>query len=245
MNETNNTKCELIGNMLTSIGERPEKDITPKKIVGIYGLRNKITGKWYVGQSIDIFRRWKDYDNMRCKRQPKIYSALNKYGIENFEKIIVEECQNVSWILDYREMYWIQLYDGIKNGYNLKEGGMGSRHSEETKKVLSKIQKGIKKGPYSEERCKNISKGKKGKKFSEEHKQKLKDAWKHRSPPTEETRNKISIAGKNKKMSESAKEKIRQWNTGKKRSEEAKRSMSEARKRLLNERRNLGKVSIV
>ena len=36
---------------------------------GIYGLRCKSTGKWYIGRSVDIIRRWRDYEALRCKGQ--------------------------------------------------------------------------------------------------------------------------------------------------------------------------------
>jgi predicted GIY-YIG superfamily endonuclease len=29
-----------------------------EKISGVYGLHNKINNKWYIGVSIDIFKRW-------------------------------------------------------------------------------------------------------------------------------------------------------------------------------------------
>ncbi len=98
-----------------------------EKRVGIYGLRNTINGKWYVGQSVNVHKRWTEYSNYLCPRQPKLFNALKKYGYDTFEKILLEECDNVDWILDYREMYWIRYLGSFIHGYNCTEGGGGMR----------------------------------------------------------------------------------------------------------------------
>lgn len=105
-------------------------------VTGIYGLRNKTNGKWYVGQSVDIIDRWKGYKGLKCKNQRKLQYALKKYGYESFEKTVIEECDNVDWILDYREMYWIRRLDSVKSGYNLTYGGRGGERSAEARQKL-------------------------------------------------------------------------------------------------------------
>lgn len=111
-------------------------------VTGIYGLRNKTNGKWYVGQSLDICKRWKSYRALKCKSQPKIYAALKKYGYESFEKVVIEECESVDWVLDYREMYWIRRFNSVANGYNVSHGGSTNTNrglipSDSTKSILS------------------------------------------------------------------------------------------------------------
>lgn len=118
-----------------------------EKICGIYGLFCRPTGKWYVGQSIDIHSRWtKSYKNLKCSAQKKLYYALRKYGYDVFDKVVIESCEAVDWILDYREMYWIRHHDSAKNGYNISFGGTsgtfaGLKHSPETRARMSKMQK--------------------------------------------------------------------------------------------------------
>lgn len=103
--------------------------------IGIYGLRNKLNNKWYVGQSLDIDARWREYRLLRCKSQPKLYGALLKYGYEGFEPQLLEECDIAS--LPNREEHWVKEKDSVKNGYNCKSGGYnGGKHSEETKQKL-------------------------------------------------------------------------------------------------------------
>ena len=110
------------------INEIETKSVNPE-CCGIYGLMCKSTGKWYVGRSVDIYRRWRDYEALRCKGQAKIYNALSKYTYGGFDKIILETCEAVDWILAYREMYWIRLFSTKDSGYNLTDGGLCGRTS--------------------------------------------------------------------------------------------------------------------
>lgn len=151
---------EIANTGWNTIGETPSKneknhlpDTTPKKIVGIYGLRNRVNGKWYIGQSVDIVDRWKGYGKHDCKKQRKLYNALLKYGYDNFERVVIEECEEVSWVMDYREMYWIRCMRTVELGYNCTDGGSGGRKSKETRERMSAWQVGKK---HSEETKRRI-----------------------------------------------------------------------------------------
>ena len=100
---------------------------------GIYGLQNKLKPeKWYVGASKDIFTRWRDYRKKWCKKQPKLYHALKKYGYENFEKVILEECSTEN--LKDRENYWTKNKNAVENGYNCGYINYGEISEEKLKK---------------------------------------------------------------------------------------------------------------
>lgn len=97
----------------------------PNAKIGIYKIENKINGKIYIGQSVDIKKRWS-----RHKRSAKneleekypIHYAILKYGLDNFSFDVVEEC-DVS-VIDERELYYISFYDSmIPKGYNCDSGG--------------------------------------------------------------------------------------------------------------------------
>lgn len=165
MNEPTDGKWKHIGETSMNTEEKRESDITRKKTVGIYGLRNKINGKWYVGQSVDVEQRWIKYKNCDCKKQRRLYNAILKYGYDNFEKTIIEECDENPWIMDYREMYWIRNMQTIENGYNCTEGGSGGRKSKETREKMSAWQIGKK---HSEETKRKIGLKSIGRKFTDE-----------------------------------------------------------------------------
>ena len=94
-------------------------------ITGIYKIKNNINQKEYVGKSIDIEGRWKSHISLaeNGSRYP-IHCALRKYGIENFEFSILEECE-ISELND-KEMEWISKLNTYKNGYNCTRGGEGN-----------------------------------------------------------------------------------------------------------------------
>ena len=93
---------------------------------GIYKITNKINGNAYVGLSINIEKRWKSHiersQNEHDKEYDKVlYHAFRKYGIDNFQFEILEECKPEE--LKDKEIYWIQYYDTFKHGYNATPGG--------------------------------------------------------------------------------------------------------------------------
>ena len=115
-------------------------------MVGIYLITNKVNGKVYVGQSVDIHRRW--IEHLRSGQPDKypnkherdantpLHKAMAKYGVENFQIEILEECSKEQ--LDERERFWIQNKHSFidEEGYNLSLGGQdhvgakGEHHSQ-------------------------------------------------------------------------------------------------------------------
>ena len=95
-----------------------------EKVCGIYCIENIINHKKYIGQSADIYSRWKSHQKQaRSGDKSYIHNAMRKYGASSFEYSIVEECLKED--LNERETYWIQFYDTRMNGYNLTMGGEG------------------------------------------------------------------------------------------------------------------------
>ena len=97
---------------------------------GIYLIKNLINNKCYVGQSIKLRKRLFVHNkNIRNNADYPIYKAINKYGIDNFEYIVLEqiidklELQELKSKLDNLEKYYIEKYDSYKNGYNQTIGG--------------------------------------------------------------------------------------------------------------------------
>ena len=90
----------------------------------IYVHINKINGLKYVGQtSLQPEERWGKNGIGYSKQY--FYNAIQKYGWDNFDHIILE--RNLSSDeADKREQFWISYYNSIKpNGYNISLGGQG------------------------------------------------------------------------------------------------------------------------
>lgn len=81
---------------------------------GIYKIVNP-TGKIYVGQSIDIEHRWRQYRHSlsHTKGQPALYRSFLKYGTESHIFEIVETCEVP--LLNERERHWQDHYDVLNS----------------------------------------------------------------------------------------------------------------------------------
>lgn len=82
-------------------------------MTGIYKITNLTTGQSYVGQTIDIERRFAEYRCPKRSHNPKLNADFEKYGIENFEFSILEVCEKAS--LDEREQFYIKKLDPYYN----------------------------------------------------------------------------------------------------------------------------------
>lgn len=173
-------------------------------MTGIYKITSP-SGKNYIGQSINIEKRFKQYFFLNCKQQYKIYNSLKKYGVENHIFQVIEEC-NIE-LLNERERYWQDFYNVIKNGLNLKLTKTTDKNgffSSEIKNKISLANKGKTRTEEQIKKMSELSKGRtpynKGLKMSEEQKNKLSKihSGKKRKPLTLETKNKISFSQKNK-----------------------------------------------
>lgn len=150
------------------------------KKIGIYKITSP-TGKIYIGQSIDIKRRFLDYKGLKCINQRRLYNSFIKYGIDNHFFEIVKECSTDK--LNFFERQIQEEYKCIdKNGLNCSytktndlSGKMsecskikmsisqtGKKLTEETKSKMSVSKKGVKKPLRSENHKLNISKSKIG-----------------------------------------------------------------------------------
>lgn len=114
-------------------------------IIGIYKITSP-SGKVYIGQSINIFKRFKQYIRFDCKKQIQLYNSLKKYGWENHISEIIETCFIEH--LDEREVFhkqqFINKFEWSNALFCQLIDGRGGCRSEETKQKISKSQKGNK-----------------------------------------------------------------------------------------------------
>ena len=90
----------------------------------IYKIINKINSKWYIGKTNGQDPNYKGSGKL-------LKQAYKKYGIENFEKVILETCSTEEE-LNLREAHWISSTNAIVDpmSYNLVEGGTGGDRSK-------------------------------------------------------------------------------------------------------------------
>lgn len=178
------------------------------------------SGKRYVGITKQVVKkRWKQ----GYKHNPYFTNAINKYGWDNFEHIVIasglskEDACNmeISLISKYKS-------DQHDFGYNESSGGensgTGVKHivSDETRRKMSEAHLGQ-------------TSGMKGKHHTEESKEKNRQA--HLGKITsDETKQKLSMSNRGRTLSEEARHKVSEGLRGRKLSEEHKQKLSAAKK---------------
>lgn len=206
----------------------------------IYLTTNLINGKRYIGRHKKEF-----FDPYYKGSGTLLTEAFKKYGINNFNTELIEEC-NSEEELNEREIYWIDHYNAAYRDdfYNIALGGVKCRFTAETRMKMSLKKKG--KHPWNygkkktEEECKKLSESLKGRKSWAKGLTKETDerVAKWATPHSEETKKKISEAKKGqpsplkgRNLSQEHKDKIRKNRKGIKLTEEQKRKCSEAHKK--------------
>jgi group I intron endonuclease len=166
-------------------------------MVGVYKITNPI-GKIYIGQSIDIKKRFNAYKKLRCKNQPKIYNSFVKYGVENHIFEILEELDVQS--LNKRERFWQKEFDVLNNGLNCKLTNENNFNGSFCKETKEKMSNSAKVKVFTKEHRLNMSinrignkNGMFGKKQSEETKAKIRIAKQNMS---DQSRLNYSISAK-------------------------------------------------
>lgn len=145
---------------------------------GIYCITNKLNGKKYIGQSVNIENRFKQHISGHDTNS-HIDNSMRKHGLDNFNLEILLECDESQ--LDAEEIKFINLYATYMNGYNLTRGGdlkgygnpmknpilakkngearKGYRHSEDTKERLSTMTNSTGYFRVSKEKSKKVKRG--------------------------------------------------------------------------------------
>lgn len=106
---------------------------------GIYMITNKLTNDIYIGQSIDISNRFKNYFNLsyiKSKDSLRISRALLKYGYSNFSVTILEYCDKSELLI--REQYYFDKLNPQYNILKIEGTSLNSKQKEETKAKISK-----------------------------------------------------------------------------------------------------------
>lgn len=124
---------------------------------GIYKIVNKLNGKIYIGSAVNLSNRKSSHFSKLRKNKHfnnHLQNSFNKYGKDNFEFIILEEC-NVENLIE-REQYYI---DNFKPQYNkriIAESNIGCKRTKKQIEASRQFMKNLKR---DKEWNSNISKG--------------------------------------------------------------------------------------
>lgn len=101
-----------------------------KRKCGIYGIHNLITGKWYVGKSVDISRRkFTHFLDLHHRRHSNklLQDDYDQHGKKSFEFMVLENTSIDVVELAAKETFWISAKGAMQpGGYNLFPGCMPS-----------------------------------------------------------------------------------------------------------------------
>lgn len=167
---------------------------------GVYIILCTASGRYYVGSSVDIERRWNAHRaglRRRGHHSEKLQRAWDKYGEWEFSLKIVARTQRSDRLASI-EQRWIDRLDSFRRGYNVAPIAGGS--------VL-----GIKFGPPSAEKRRKLAAAQTGRRYSDESRAKMAAAklGKGRGPPSDVTRLRMSLAQKGRIVSDKTRRLIR------------------------------------
>ena len=152
----------------------------------IYGIKNTVSGKMYVGKTTNVKRRFTRHKTLLKNNKhwnQHLQRSYNKNGINCFEYVILEMCEERE--LAETEQKWIDAYKPnifnqelfVADKKNNKNSFYGKKHTVETKEKMSQAKKGLYEG------CKNPNYGKI---WSNEKRQKMCGSKNHQSKLNEE-----------------------------------------------------------
>lgn len=134
----------------------------------VYMHRNRINGKVYIGQTNNLDKRWHPSSYIGCTH---FYNAIQKYGWDNFEHIVLKNNLTLEEA-NKLEIEYIKYYNSTDSnfGYNLSEGGKfmrtlkganngfyGKRHTEKTLKLMKEKKYGGNNPMAKQVRCLNTN----------------------------------------------------------------------------------------
>ncbi len=128
-------------------------------MIGIYKITSP-TKKVYIGQSVDIEKRFYTYKKMLCKQQVKLYNSFQKYGVDKHIFEIVTICSANE--LNTFERYYQEIYSCVGIGglncnivSDIENNGYAS---EETKQRMRIANAGEKNGMFGKTHSEKVKK---------------------------------------------------------------------------------------
>lgn len=107
--------------------ERPYTDLVGRvlggrEVMGIYKITNSTNQMCYIGQAVNVAKRWKEHIRSAIGADKavnnKLYAAMRESGVENFTFELIEECPQE--ILNEREQFWQEYFQAKTFGYSMR-----------------------------------------------------------------------------------------------------------------------------
>lgn len=136
------------------------------KRTGVYGIRHTESGRYYVGSSVDIDRRFRQHTKLLLKGVHPSGKLQREFdvcgGIHAFTLTLLETTDDLA----AREEFWIERLSAARRGYNSRTQGL-----RPTAEQLEKLRSGARRAALNRtpEHRENLSKWQKGKPKSEQH----------------------------------------------------------------------------
>ena len=139
----------------------------------IYGIENKLNGKWYIGQTKKYYGFKGRYPRAgvgvervyKCHKYSKdrnndynehLLCSIEKYGFKAFEVHEVLDYAFSEKELNIKEKSWVLIKDSFKNAYNRNEGGDSGlytiKYNDEQIKLVKEMLSDINNTPYEIEK---------------------------------------------------------------------------------------------
>ncbi len=190
----------------------------------VYCIKNRVTGRLYVGSAVHVEQRWRDHRrllNLEIHHSIKLQQSWRKHGAAAFEFIVLEDVPEVSKLLD-REQQWLLSTNAAVDGYNIlpRAGShLGAVRDAATRARMSAAAKGKKK-PRTPEHQAALVASRKGYVTPPELRARISATLTGRRniPHSPETRAKLSTAAKKRGMPRATQEKAWAATRGKPRS---------------------------
>lgn len=199
---------------------------------GIYAIRNKKSGKCYVGSAVSFKTRWKRHrTELRAgsHHSQKLQRAWDKHGESGFEFSVLEHIHNPEQLVE-REQHWMLALNAVRGGYNVCPSAgsvLGIKHGEAMKAKMREIRA---KAPISPEQQEKMADARK---LSSAWQEAMKKVWEQNKGRKQSDEAKAKIAEASRKMmaDPERREAIRQNNIGRRHTEETKAALRQVVRR--------------
>ena len=117
----------------------------------VYMHKLKIDGRVYIGQTCLSIEKRAGSNGNKYKSCTKFWNAIQKYGWNNFEHIVLASNLTLDQANELEKQY-IEKFNSIENGFNLVEGGRGHSWTEEQRQQMRERNLGEKNPNYGKPR---------------------------------------------------------------------------------------------